>query len=66
MIKYEVTIWVNVDEYLTTHDIYCHILERIDDNTLLLDDKVKISFDESIQKILDTSNGLILFEDVSF
>lgn len=63
MIKYEVTIWVNCREYLNTHDVYCQKLKMIDSTTLLLDDKVKISFEENIQKISDTTNGVILFED---
>ena len=63
MIKYEVTVWVNCGEYLTTHEIYCHKLKIIDSNTLLLDDKIKISFEENIQKILDSTNKDTIFED---
>jgi|GEM_PF-2859931 len=63
MNTYEVTHWVNYDEYLITHKIKPIALEMIDDVTIKLDNDVEIIFNERIQMITDTKNKVIIFDD---
>lgn len=63
MNTYEVTHWVNFDEYLITHKIKSIALEMIDDTTIKLDNGVEIIFNERIQMITDTTNRVVIFED---
>lgn len=62
MNTYEVTHWVNYDEYLITHKIKSIALEMIDDVTIKLDNDVEIIF-KRIQMITDTKNKVIIFDD---
>lgn len=60
---YEVTHWVNCNEYLITHNIKSITLELIDDRIIQLDNGVEIIFNERIQMITDTTNRVVIFED---
>lgn len=51
---YEVTHWVNFNEYLMTHNIKYNELTIVNDVTIKLDSGTEITFKETIQKVIDT------------
>ncbi len=63
MTIFQVTHWVNSNEYLITHEIKSNTLIKINDTTVQLDGGVQINFNESLQKIVDIENEVIIFED---
>lgn len=60
---YEVTHWVNFNEYLIIHNVKSNKVKVVDNKTIQLDGEVEIVFNEDIQTIVDTKENLVIFEN---
>lgn len=60
---YEITQWINFNEYLITHKVKSNKMTVINNNTIQLGSGIEIVFNEDIQKVVDMEDGSVIFEN---